>query len=242
MTDTLISDKHQLILVNSEYSVSSDECNEQIDKIDKIIHKYDPNSSIIGEGPATKDLITLTSRDFRNVNIISIGAIFLIIFLVLKSVSLPLLLVIVIEFAIYVNLGIPGFTGLVLPFIVPVCISTIQLGSTVDYAILMSTRYKTERMSGKPVRDAVETAVAVSIPSIIVSAFGFFAATAGVGMYSDIGMISILCNMMARGAVISMITVILALPSILMIFDGLIVKTTSGLREMAAADSKEAAE
>ena len=242
VTDTLISDKHQLILVNSEYSVSSDECNEQIDKIDKIIHKYDPNSSIIGEGPATKDLITLTSRDFRNVNIISIGAIFLIIFLVLKSVSLPLLLVIVIEFAIYVNLGIPGFTGLVLPFIVPVCISTIQLGSTVDYAILMSTRYKTERMSGKPVRDAVETAVAVSIPSIIVSAFGFFAATAGVGMYSDIGMISILCNMMARGAVISMITVILALPSILMIFDGLIVKTTSGLREMAAADSKEAAE
>ena len=242
VTDTLISDKHQLILVNSEYSVSSDECNEQIDKIDKIIHKYDPNSSIIGEGPATKDLITLTSRDFRNVNIISIGAIFLIIFLVLKSVSLPLLLVIVIEFAIYVNLGIPGFTGLVLPFIVPVCISTIQLGSTVDYAILMSTRYKTERMSGKPVREAVEKAVAVSIPSIIVSAFGFFAATAGVGMYSDIGMISILCNMMARGAVISMITVILALPSILMIFDGLIVKTTSGLREMAAADSKEAAE
>ena len=237
ITDTLISDKHQLILVNSEYSVSTDECNEQIDAIKEITHKYDKTSSVIGEGPATKDLITLTSQDFRNVNIISIGAVFLIIFLVLRSWLLPFILVIVIEFAIYVNLGIPGYTGLVTPFIVPVCISTIQLGSTVDYAILMSTRYKTERMAGKPKRDAVETSVATSIPSIIVSALGFFSATAGVGMYSDIGMISILCNMMARGAIISMITVILVLPSMLMLFDGLIMKTTKGLKEIGLTES-----
>ncbi|MBR2547931.1 MAG: MMPL family transporter [Eubacterium sp.] len=235
ITDTLISDKHQLILVNTEYSVSTDECNEQIDEIKDIIHKYDETSSIIGEGPATKDLITLTSQDFRNVNIISIGAVFLIIFLVLKSWALPFILVLVIEFAIYVNLGIPGYTGLVTPFIVPVCISTIQLGSTVDYAILMSTRYKTERMTGKPKRESVETAVAASIPSIIVSAIGFFSATAGVGMYSDIGMISILCNMMARGAVISMFTVIIVLPSFLMLFDRLIIKTTKDLRTITTA-------
>ena len=235
ITDTLISDKHQLILVNSEYNVSTDECNEQIDAINKIIHKYDKSSSIIGEGPATKDLITLTSQDFRNVNIISIGAVFLIIFFVLKSWILPFILVLVIEFAIYVNLGIPGYTGLMLPFIVPVCISTIQLGSTVDYAILMSTRYKTERISGKSKREAVEKSVATSIPSIIVSALGFFSATAGVGMYSDIGMISILCNMMARGAMISMVSVILVLPSLLMLFDGVIIRTTNGMKELSAA-------
>lgn len=230
VTDTLISEKHQLILVNSEYKVSTDECNDQIDSINKVIHKYDRSASVIGEGPATKDLIQLTSRDFKVVNIISIFAVFLIIFFVLKSWLLPVLLVLVIEFAIYVNLGIPGYTGLELPFIVPVCISTIQLGSTVDYAILMSTRYKTERMSGKTKRDSVETAVRTSIPSIIVSAFGFFAATFGVGWYSDIGIISTLCNMMARGAAISMITVILVLPSVLMLFDKLIIKSTGGLR------------
>ncbi|MBQ3281100.1 MAG: MMPL family transporter [Eubacterium sp.] len=232
ITDTLISNGHQLILVNSEYRVSTDECNRQVDEIKAITHKYDKTSSVIGEGPATKDLIELTSKDFRNVNIISIGAVFLIIFLVLKSWTLPFILILVIEFAIYVNLGIPGYTGLVTPFIVPVCISTIQLGSTVDYAILMSTRYKTERMAGKPKRAAVETSVETSIPSIIVSAFGFFSATAGVGMYSDIGMISILCNMMARGAIISMVTVIIVLPSLLLLLDGLIVKTTKGLREL----------
>ena len=232
ITEALISKDHQLILVNSEYKVSTDECNDQIDRINTVIHKYDKNASVIGEGPATKDLIELTSRDFNVVNLISIGAVFLIIYFVLRSWILPLLLVAVIEFAIYVNLGIPGYTGLVLPFIVPVCISTIQLGSTVDYAILMSTRYKTERMSGKDKRDAVEIAVATSIPSIIVSAFGFFCATFGVGWYSDVGLISTLCNMMARGAVISMITVILVLPSVLMLFDKLIVKTTSGLRDI----------
>ena len=232
LTEALISDNHQLILVNSEYKVSTDECNDQIDRINTVIHKYDKDASVIGEGPATKDLIELTSRDFNVVNLISIGAVFLIIFFVLRSWILPLLLVAVIEFAIYVNLGIPGYTGLVLPFIVPVCISTIQLGSTVDYAILMSTRYKTERMAGKDKRNAIEIAVATSIPSIIVSAFGFFCATFGVGWYSDVGLISTLCNMMARGAVISMITVILVLPSVLMLFDKVIVKTTRGLRNI----------
>lgn len=232
ITEALISENHQLILVNSEYKVSTDECNDQIDRINTVIHKYDKDASVIGEGPATKDLIELTSRDFNVVNLISIGAVFLIIFFVLRSWILPLLLVAVIEFAIYVNLGIPGYTGLVLPFIVPVCISTIQLGSTVDYAILMSTRYKTERMAGKDKRNAVEIAVATSIPSIIVSAFGFFCATFGVGWYSDVGLISTLCNMMARGAVISMITVILVLPSVLMLFDKVIVKTTRELRNI----------
>lgn len=232
ITEALISENHQLILVNSEYKVSTDECNNQIDRINTVIHKYDKDASVIGEGPATKDLIELTSRDFNVVNLISIGAVFLIIFFVLRSWILPLLLVAVIEFAIYVNLGIPGYTGLVLPFIVPVCISTIQLGSTVDYAILMSTRYKTERMAGKDKRNAIEIAVATSIPSIIVSAFGFFCATFGVGWYSDVGLISTLCNMMARGAVISMITVILVLPSVLMLFDKVIVKTTRGLRNI----------
>ena len=232
VTEALMSDKHQLILVNSEYSVSTDECNDQIDKINKIIKKYDGSASLIGEGPATKDLIQLTRRDFSVVNIISILAVFLIIFFVLKSWSLPLILVAVIEFAIYVNLGIPGYTGLVLPFIVPVCISTIQLGSTVDYAILMSTRYKTERMAGKGKREAVETALTVSVPSILVSAIGFFTATFGVGGYSDIGIISVLCNLMARGAVISMISVVLVLPSLLIIFDRIIVKTTQGLKNI----------
>ena len=232
ITEALISENHQLILVNSEYKVSTDECNDQIDRINTVIHKYDKDASVIGEGPATKDLIELTSRDFNVVNLISIGAVFLIIFFVLRSWILPLLLVAVIEFAIYVNLGIPGYTGLMLPFIVPVCISTIQLGSTVDYAILMSTRYKTERMAGKDKRNAIEIAVATSIPSIIVSAFGFFCATFGVGWYSDVGLISTLCNMMARGAVISMITVILVLPSVLMLFDKVIVKTTRGLRNI----------
>ena len=234
ITDTLISGDHQLILVNSEYKVSTDECNDQIDKINSVIHRYDKDASVIGEGPATKDLIDLTSRDFRVVNMISIGAVFLIIFFVLRSWMLPLLLVAVIEFAIYVNLGIPGYTGLVLPFIVPVCISTIQLGSTVDYAILMSTRYKKERMAGRPKREAVEISAATSIPSIIVSAFGFFCATFGVGWYSDIGLISTLCNMMARGAIISMITVILVLPSVLMLFDKVILKTTRGLENIEA--------
>lgn len=228
----LMSKKHQMIVVNSKYKVSTTECNKQIDTVKTIAHKYDKSSTVIGEAPATKDLIRLTDKDFKVVNWISIGLVFLIILAVLKSISLPFILVAAIEFAIYVNMGISGFTGLELPFIVPVCISTIQLGSTVDYAILMSTRYKSERLAGLGKRDAVSTAAAASIPSIIVSALGFFTATIGVSIYSNIGIISTLCAMMARGAIISMLTVILVLPSFLMAFDSLVCRTTGGLRDI----------
>ncbi len=231
---------HQLILVNSRYKVSTPECNRQIDRINTIISKYDPTAKLIGEGPVTKDLIQITNKDFKVVSWISILAVFLIILFVLKSGSLPVILVAVIEFAIYMNLGISGFTHLEMPFIVPVCISTIQLGSTVDYAILMSTRYKTERMAGNDKRTAIETATSTSIPSIIVSALGFFTATFGVGLYSDIGIISTFCNMMARGALISMVSVILVLPSLLMALDKVICATTIGLRKKDLAKNADA--
>lgn len=228
----LLSDKHQMIMVNSEYKVSTSKCNSQIDEINKITEKYDKSAKVIGEGPAMKDLINLTGNDFKVVNIISIIAVFFIIMFVLKSVTLPIILVAVIEFAIYVNLGISGYTGLELAFIVPVCISTIQLGSTVDYAILTSTRYKTERMGGSNKRNAIITAAATSMPSIITSAAGFFTATFGVGLYSDVGVISTICILMARGALISMATVILILPAMLMAFDKIICKTTLGMGDL----------
>lgn len=227
---SLASDKHQMMLINSGYKVSTDECNEQIDSVNSIVKKYDPTAMVIGEGPATKDLINITSDDFRTVNLISIALVFIIIMLVLKSAVLPVLLVAAIEFAIYVNLGIPGYTGLELPFIVPVLVSTIQLGSTVDYAILMSTRYKSERVAGATRDDAIGIAATTSIPSIIVSGVGFFAATIGVSLYSNIAIISTICALMARGALISMLTVILVVPSLLKAFDGIICKTTIGMR------------
>lgn len=230
--NSLLSDKHQMIMVNSEYKVSTSKCNSQIDEINKITEKYDKSAKVIGEGPAMKDLINLTGNDFKVVNIISIIAVFFIIMFVLKSVTLPIILVAVIEFAIYVNLGISGYTGLELAFIVPVCISTIQLGSTVDYAILTSTRYKTERMGGSNKRNAIITAAATSMPSIITSAAGFFTATFGVGLYSDVGVISTICILMARGALISMATVILILPAMLMAFDKIICKTTLGMGDL----------
>ncbi|MBQ6622026.1 MAG: MMPL family transporter [Mogibacterium sp.] len=236
ITDALIAGDHQMILVNSEYRVSTEDCNTQLDVLNSIVKKYDPTATVIGEGPATKDLIRLTARDFTVVNWISIAAVFVIILLVLRSASLPFLLVAAIEFAIFVNMGIPGFTGLELPFIVPVCISTIQLGSTVDYAILQSTRYKAERMAGKERREAIEIASYTSIPSILVSALGFFAATFGVAVYSNISIISTLCSLMARGAIISMLTVIFILPSMLMAFDKIICKTTIGLRGIRNAE------
>jgi predicted RND superfamily exporter protein len=231
VSEALIGDRHQMILVNSAYRVSSDECNDQIDRIDEILNRYDEGATVIGEGPATKDLIQITGRDFTTVNWISIGMVFVIILLVLKSVSLPVILVAAIEFAIILNLGICGFTGLELPFIIPVLISTIQLGSTVDYAILLSTRYKQERIGGKAKRAAVEEAARTSIPSIVVSALGFFTATVGVAVYSDIAIISTVCGLMARGAVISMFTVIFLLPSLLMASDKLICRTTAGMKE-----------
>lgn len=229
VTDSMAAKGHQMIVINSKYKVSTDKCNNQIDSVKKIAKKYDSKSTVIGEGPATKDLIRLTDKDFQVVTWISIAMVFLIILVVLKSASLPFILVAVIEFAIIVNLGIPGYTQLELPFIVPICISTIQLGSTVDYAILMSTRYKTERLRGLEKRNAIIEAAAASIPSIIVSALGFFTATIGVAIYSNVGIISVMCSLMARGAIISMLTVILVLPSLLMLLDGVICKTTKGM-------------
>lgn len=230
LNNSMRSDKHQMILVNSKYRISTDEVNRQVTQVNSIVHKYDKNGSVIGEAPSTKDLIQLTSKDFQVVNWISIGLVFLIIFFVLRSVSLPFILILVIELAIYINMGICGFTGVELPFLVPVCVTTIQLGSTVDYAILMSTRYKTERMGGLSKRESIDIAVRTSLPSIMTSALGFFASTFGVSKYSNVYLISTMCSLMARGAIISMITVIFLLPSMLMAFDRIICKTTRGMK------------
>lgn len=226
----LKGDKYQLMVVLSEYKTATDEVNDQVERINNIIKKYDKNAMLIGEAPCTKDLITITARDFEVVSIISVVAIFLIIGFVLKSFSLPFILVAVIEFAIFINLGIPYYTGTKLAFIAPICISTIQLGATVDYAILMTTRYKKERSLGNDKRTAAETALSASIPSILVSALGFFAATFGVGVYSKVDIISSMCMLMARGALISMFSVILILPSMLVLLDRLIVKTGFGFK------------
>ena len=230
LNTSMRSDKHQMILVNSKYRISTDEVNRQVTQVNSIVHKYDKNGSVIGEAPSTKDLIQLTSKDFQVVNWISIGLVFLIIFFVLRSISLPFILILVIELAIYINMGICGFTGVELPFLVPVCVTTIQLGSTVDYAILMSTRYKTERMGGLSKRESIDIAVRTSLPSIMTSALGFFASTFGVSKYSNVYLISTMCSLMARGAIISMVTVIFLLPSMLMAFDRIICKTTRGMK------------
>ena len=230
LNTSMRSDKHQMILVNSKYRISTDEVNRQVTQVNSIVHKYDKNGSVIGEAPSTKDLIQLTSKDFQVVNWISIGLVFLIIFFVLRSISLPFILILVIELAIYINMGICGFTGVELPFLVPVCVTTIQLGSTVDYAILMSTQYKTERMGGLSKRESIDIAVRTSLPSIMTSALGFFASTFGVSKYSNVYLISTMCSLMARGAIISMITVIFLLPSMLMAFDRIICKTTRGMK------------
>lgn len=230
LNNSMRSDKHQMILVNSKYRISTDEVNRQVTQVNSIVHKYDKNGSVIGEAPSTKDLIQLTSKDFQVVNWISIGLVFLIIFFVLRSISLPFILILVIELAIYINMGICGFTGVELPFLVPVCVTTIQLGSTVDYAILMSTRYKTERMGGLSKRESIDIAVRTSLPSIMTSALGFFVSTFGVSKYSNVYLISTMCSLMARGAIISMITVIFLLPSMLMAFDRIICKTTRGMK------------
>ena len=216
------NEKWQLIIISSEYKVASPEVNKQCDKINEIVKDYDPKGMLIGEAPCTEDLITITNKDFNTVNTVSIGVIFIIIFFVFKSISLPFILVLTIEFAIFVNMGIPYYTGTTIPFIASIVIGTIQLGSTVDYAILMTTRYGRERASGKSKKEAVLSAHEASVQSIFVSAMSFFAATFGVGIYSDIDMISSLCNLMARGAIISMITVMLVLPALYMVFDKLI--------------------
>lgn len=228
VTEILKSDKYELLMISSEYKVATDEINKQVDEINNILKTYDPNGMLIGEGPCTKDLIQITDHDFTVVSWLSIAAIFVIIFFVFKSVSLPVLLVSVIEFAIFINLGLPFYTHTSQPFVAPICISTIQLGATVDYAILMTTRYKRERASGLDKREAAREALTASIPSILVSALGFFAATFGVGMYSRVDMISSMCLLMARGSIVSMISVVLVLPSLLMLFDKLICITSIG--------------
>lgn len=228
VSSMLKNDKYQLLLVNSEYKVASDEVNAQIKTLNKILHKYDKTGMLIGEGPLTADLIDITDQDFKTVSAVSIGIIFVIILVLFKSISLPVILVGVIEFAIFVNMGIPYYTGTKLPFVASIVIGTIQLGSTVDYAILMTTRYKRERNHGANKHDAITTAHRVSAQSIMVSALSFFAATIGVGLFSNIDMISSLCILMARGALISMVVVIFVLPSMFMVFDKVIVKTSKG--------------
>lgn len=230
VTSILKSDKWELMLVNSEYGTATDEVSRQIKSLNSIIRKYDENGLLIGEAACTNDLIDITSVDFQVVNMISIIAIFIIIAIVTKSLSLPVILVSVIELAIFINLGIPHYMGESLPFIAPICISTIQLGATVDYAILMTTRYKKERSLGKDKRNAVLIALETSIPSIIVSAMGLFAATVGVAAYSEVDMIASLCALMARGAIISMLCVIIILPAMFMLFDKVIGVTTLGFR------------
>ena len=226
----LKSDRWELMLINSEYKVASDAVNDQIDSLNAILKKYDPSGMLIGEAPCTKDMIETTGHDFQVVNLFSIIAIFVIILLVEKSLSLPVILIAVIELAIFINLGLPHYLGQSLPFIAPICISTIQLGATVDYAILMTTRYKAERVSGKSKYEAVSTALATSVPSIIVSGMGLFAATFGVAVYSNIDIVSSMCMLMARGALISVVCVILMLPAFLMLLDGVVRHTTLNMK------------
>lgn len=230
VTGMLKNDKYQLLMVNSTYKVATDKVNKQIEQIDKIMDKYDKGAMLVGEGPLTKDLINITDTDFKRVSAVSIGIVFVIILLLFKSVTIPVILVGVIEFAIFVNMGIPFYTGTKLPFVASIVIGTIQLGATVDYAILMTTRYQRERSRGAGKFDAITTAHKFSAQSIIVSALSFFAATIGVGLYSNIDMISSLCILMARGALISMVVVVLIPPSLFMVFDKIIVKTSKGFR------------
>ena len=230
VTGMLKNDKYQLLMVNSTYKVASNKVNKQIEEIDKILDKYDKSAMLVGEGPLTKDLINITDTDFKRVSAVSIGIVFVIILLLFKSVTIPVILVGVIEFAIFVNMGIPFYTGTKLPFVASIVIGTIQLGATVDYAILMTTRYQRERSRGAGKFDAITTAHKFSAQSIIVSALSFFAATIGVGLYSNIDMISSLCILMARGALISMVVVVLILPSLFMVFDKIIVKTSKGFQ------------
>ena len=230
--NTLQSDNWKLLLVNSEYHAASDAVNRQIDTLNGILKRYDPEGMLIGEAPCMKDMIETTDHDFDVVNAVSIVAIFLIILLVEKSLTLPFILIAVIELAIFINLGLPHYLGQSLPFIAPICISTIQLGATVDYAILMTTRYKSERKKGADKRTAVNTALTASIPSILVSGLGLFAATFGVAVYSDIDIISSMCMLMARGAIVSMLCVIFFLPALLLLCDRIVCATTLDLRKI----------
>ena len=226
------SDKYQMILINSKYEMATDELNAQVETINQIIKKYDENAILAGEGPLMKDLVEISNHDFNSVNTVSIAIIFVIMIVVLKSISLPVILIAVIEFAIFINMGIPYYTNTVLPFIASIVIGTIQLGATIDYAILITTKYITARKEGKDKKESIDGALGTSIGSIIVSGLCFFGATFGVGAYSKIEMIGSLCTLMSRGAIVSMVCVIAVLPSFLMIFDKLICKTTIGMRKI----------
>ena len=228
--EILESDNYELMLIMNEYAVASDEVNSQLSEINTILKQYDPTGMLVGEAPCTKDLIEITNHDFAVVSAVSILAVFFIIFFVFKSISLPVILVMVIEGAIFINMGIPFLTGTKLPFIASIVIGTIQLGATVDYAILITSRYEKERGEGKSKKDAIQIAHKTSIRPVMVSAFSFFAATFGVGMYSQIDMISSLCLLMARGALISMCAVLLFLPAMFWLFDGIICKTSLNFR------------
>lgn len=224
LTKELESDEHEMLIFMSAYKTGSDEANNQCNEIEKIIKKYDKNGMLVGEAACTRDLIKITNKDFATVSFVSIFLIFIIIALVFKSISLPIILVAVIEFAIFINMGIPFYTNTTLPFIASIVIGTIQLGATVDYAILMTNRYKLERSSGKDKKTAASDALKATMKSVMVSAFTFFGATFGVGVYSSIDMISSLCLLMARGAIVSMLCVICILPAMYIVFDKAIVK------------------
>jgi predicted RND superfamily exporter protein len=226
------SDKYQLIILNSNYEMATDELNNQVNEINSIIKEYDEDAILAGEGPLMKDLVEISNHDFNSVNIVSIAVIFIIMIVVLRSALLPVILICVIEFAIFINMGIPCYTGTVLPFIASIVIGTIQLGATIDYAILITNKYIVKRKEGLEKKEAIGFALETSIGSIVTSGFCFFGATFGVGAYSDIEMIGSLCTLMARGAIVSMLTVIFALPAFLIVFDKLICKTTAGMRKI----------
>ena len=235
----LENDQWELLLINSEYKVASDAVSDQLDSLNAILKKYDDTGMLIGEAPCMKDMIDTTGHDFQVVNAVSIVAIFVIIALVEKSLSLPFVLIAVIELAVFINLGLPHYLGQSLPFIAPICISTIQLGATVDYAILMTTRYKSERLNGNDRKAAVYTALRTSAPSVIVSGLGLFAATFGVAVYSNIDIVASMCMLMARGAIISVVLVLLVLPALLILCDGVICKTTHGMRHLSGMKKQE---
>ena len=230
IVEKLQSDNWKLVLIGTSYGVATDEVNAQCTEINKIVKSYDNKGMLIGEAPCTKDLIDITNKDFATVNLVSIGLVFIIILIVFKSISLPVILVSVIEFAIFINMGIPYYTNTSIPFIASIVIGTIQLGATVDYAILMTTRYLKERNKGADKKTSIRIASETCTKSVIISALSFFAATFGVGLYSKVDIISSLCSLMARGAIVSMITVIFILPSLLMVFDKIIVHTSLGVK------------
>ena len=230
--DMLVSDKYQLVLINSEYEMATDELNEQIGKVNEIVKATDKNAILAGEGPLMNDLVEVADHDFKSVNIVSIVIILILMIFVLKSGSLPIILTIVIEFAIFINMGIPYYTHTTLPFVASIVIGTIQLGATIDYAILITTKYKENRLNGMNKKDSIDKALSSSIQSIIVSGLSFFAATIGVAIYSKIELIGSLCTLMARGAIISMIVVITVLPAFLMVLDKLVLKTTMKMKDI----------